>query len=199
MDQYDSASDYYETKREWSDILLPIRDIMLGAGLDETLKWSIPAYIDEGKNIIGVAAFKNFVGIWFHHGVFLKDPAKVLINAQPEKTTGMRQWRFSNVSELNLKRIRDYVEEAIENSRNGLTIKPKRKTPFVIPVELQHVLKKNKELNDAYARLSMSKQRDYAEYIESAKRDQTKQSRLGKIIPMIQQGIGLNDKYQKKR
>ena len=40
------------------------------------------------------------------------------------------------------------------------------------------------------------KQREYCEYIATAKRDPTKLSRLEKIKPMILNGTGLHDKYK---
>jgi uncharacterized protein YdeI (YjbR/CyaY-like superfamily) len=51
-----------------------------------------------------------------------------------------------------------------------------------------------KKLRTAFASLSPGKQREYTEYIEEAKRDATKQSRLAKITPMILAGAGLNDR-----
>ena len=44
----------------------------------------------------------------------------------------------------------------------------------------------------------ISGDREYtrAEYISDAKRDETKVKRLAKIMPMIQEGKGLNDKYR---
>ena len=48
----------------------------------------------------------------------------------------------------------------------------------------------------AFDKLSPGKQREYTEYISSAKRDETKQKRIEKILPMIDAGIGLHDKYR---
>ena len=39
-------------------------------------------------------------------------------------------------------------------------------------------------------------QREYADYVAAAKRDETKQRRIDKILPMIAKGVGLNDKYR---
>lgn len=83
------------------------------------------------------------------------------------------------------------------NSEAGLEVKPKRNTkPIVIPKELKAALKKNEELTYLFNEFSLSKQREFCEYILSAKREATKQSRLEKIIPMILSKVGLNDKYR---
>jgi uncharacterized protein YdeI (YjbR/CyaY-like superfamily) len=39
-------------------------------------------------------------------------------------------------------------------------------------------------------------QREYADYIAEAKRDDTKLRRIEKILPMIGKGAGLHDKYR---
>ena len=54
----------------------------------------------------------------------------------------------------------------------------------------------NKEFKTKFDGFSTSKQREYADYISEAKREQTKLKRLEKIIPMIIAGKGLNDKYK---
>ncbi|MBT8304183.1 MAG: YdeI/OmpD-associated family protein, partial [Bacteroidia bacterium] len=65
-----------------------------------------------------------------------------------------------------------------------------------IPKELEDILKPNLDLKKCFDALSPYKQREYCEYIGSAKRESTKQTRLDKIIPMILEGKGLNDKYK---
>ena len=45
--------------------------------------------------------------------------------------------------------------------------------------------------------ITLSQKREYAEYIIEAKKRETKIKRIVKIIPMIVEGKGLNDKYRK--
>lgn len=40
------------------------------------------------------------------------------------------------------------------------------------------------------------RQREYSEHILSPKRDDTRQRRIAKVLPMIVAGIGLNDRYR---
>jgi uncharacterized protein YdeI (YjbR/CyaY-like superfamily) len=51
-------------------------------------------------------------------------------------------------------------------------------------------------LNDAFAKFSPYKQKEFIELIETAKQEKTKLARLEKIKPMILNHIGLNDKYR---
>jgi len=160
------------------------------------IKWSIPTYTINNKNVLGIAGFKNYVGLWFFQGVFLKDEENVLINAQEDKTKGLRQWRFKNKSEIKESLILKYVKEAIENQKLGKEIAINRKKETVIPRELREALDANTTTKTFFENLTPYKQREYCEYIATAKRESTKQSRLKKIIPMIEQGVGLSDKYR---
>ena len=66
-----------------------------------------------------------------------------------------------------------------------------------IPEELELAFGSNPSLKDSFEALSPSKRREYAEHIGGAKREETRQQRLQKVIPMILEGIGLSDKYKK--
>ncbi len=166
--------------------------------MTETIKWGVPVYITEGKNIVGLGAFKSYVGLWFFQGALLYDKKKKLINAQEDKTKALRQWRFNSVKEIEAESetIKRYLEEAILNQKQGREIKPERKKSLEIPKEFIGFFKKDKKVKESFNSLSLSKQREYAEYISEAKRDETKQKRLLKIVPIILKGKGLNYKYR---
>ena len=193
----DKVIAYIEKKIEWKSELEKLREAVLSCGLEETIKWGAPVYMSKGKNILGLSAFKNYVGLWFFQGGTLKDTHKVLINAQEGKTQAMRQWRFSTLKEIDEKIIIDYVLEAIDNQENGNIIKPKKNPkPLVIHPILQKTLDINTKFSKQFESFSLSKKREYADYISDAKREATKQKRLEKIIPMILSGVGLYDKYK---
>lgn len=183
----------------WEEELRIIREVMLQYDLEETVKWGMPAYLIEGKNIIGVCSFKKYFGIWFHQGVFLKDEAKVLVNAQEGKTIGLRQWRFSDKKEVKKQLLSAYVKEAIQNSLDGLEIHPKRTAKaIVVPDELQKEINSNKKFKAAYETLTPGRQREVCDYVGGAKREATRISRLEKVIPLVLEGKTPNDKYRNK-
>lgn len=189
--------EYIEKKENWSKELSRIRKALLELPFEETIKWGAPTYTYDGKNIVGLAAFKNYCGLWFFQGVLLKDTQKVLLNAQEGKTKAMLQWRFSSMEEIDDDLIKSYALEAIENQKAGKVIKPQRNTkPLIIPEQLQGELEKNLKLKEKFEAFSVSHKREYANYISEAKKEETKQNRLMKIIPMILGGIGLHDKYR---
>ncbi|MCL7754062.1 DUF1801 domain-containing protein [Polaribacter sp. Z022] len=191
------VDEYISKKEPWRNELEKLRSVLTELPLEETIKWGAPTYVFNGKNVLGLAAFKNYCGLWFFQGALLKDKQKVFINAQEGKTKAMLQWRFYTLEEINTDLIKAYVLEAIDNVKEGKEIKPNRsKKELIIPTEFAAQLNSNSELKSKFEALTNGKQREYADYISEAKRDATKIKRLEKIIPMILNGVGLHDKYK---
>ena len=190
-----SVVDIISEMDPWVEEVMMLRDIILKTGLKEEIKWGGPIYTLDGKNVMAIGAFKNYASIWFHQGVFLKDPEKVLVSAS-EGTRALRQWRFSSKKEIKPALIRKYIEEAIANQEAGIGIKPERKPAIVVPAEYQSAFRKDKALKDSFYKLTPGKQREYLEHVSFAKTEETRQRRVEKSVPMIKKGVGLNDKYK---
>ncbi len=196
MKKVDSAETYIEIHSRFSEELSVLRTIINSTELVEHIKWNAPVYSVDGKNVLGIGAFKKHFVIWFFHGVFLKDENNLLEKAQ-ETTKGLRQMRFESMADIDKNVVLEYVKEAIENQKLGKEFKPERNGKKInVPAELKAALAGNSVLSDAFKLLTPTKQREYSEYIASAKREETKVSRLEKIKPMILKGVGLNDKYK---
>lgn len=128
MKKVSSVEEYIENNEQWSEALKQLRTIILNTALEETVKWGMPTYCINGKNVLGLGAFKHHFCIWFHQGVFLKDEQNVLINAQENKTKAMRQMRFSSIDDINEALVLSYVQEAINNQKAGKESYPKTRT-----------------------------------------------------------------------
>ncbi len=192
------ADSYFEKDQPYKAEIAVLREIALSTELEETVKWGAPVYTIQNKNVMGIMAFKSHYGLWFFNGVFLSDPENVLENAQEGKTKAMRHWKFREDDVLDKSLVREYMLEAIENQKRGLSVKPERKkTSAQIPELLQSALNSDSGLKIRFEGLSPYKQREYCEYIDTAKQEKTKSNRLEKILPMIAAGIGMNDKYRK--
>ena len=196
MHRAKSVDEYIKSHPERATALKKLRKILKSTELKETVKWGGPCYTVDGKNVVGLGAFQSYVGLWFHQGVFLSDPDKVLINAQEGTTRALRQWRFASATAIVSGKVKAYLREAIENQKQGKAIKADRSKPVVIPPELKAALGKKAKAKKAFAALTRGRQREYAEHIASAKRAETKTLRLAKILPMIAGGGGLHDKYR---
>ncbi|MNJ98140.1 hypothetical protein D3C87_159030 [compost metagenome] len=185
----------WDKSSQWVDELEILKSIINTTELVETTKWGGPAYTINGKNVLGIGGFKNFFTIWFFKGVFLKDESGVLVNAQEGTTKSLRQWRFTSADEIDRKMVLQYINEAIANEKAGLAIKPEKKT-FAIPEALQKELDVSSELSEAFAKFTPYKQKEFTEFVGSAKREETMLTRLEKVKTLILEGIGLNDKYR---
>jgi uncharacterized protein YdeI (YjbR/CyaY-like superfamily) len=181
----------------WEAELEILKSIIAKTELVETNKWGGCVYVHDNKNVVGVGGFKKFFTLWFFNGVFLKDEKKQLVNANEGVTKSLRQWRFTSKEEIDEAEILAYIQEAIENEKQGKTIKPeKTTTTAIIPELFQKELNADANLEEAFLKFSPYKQREFLEYIETAKREETKLTRIEKIKPMILDSIGLNDKYR---
>jgi uncharacterized protein YdeI (YjbR/CyaY-like superfamily) len=197
MKKVNSVEEYIESHEQWTNALTLLRSVINSTEMEETLKWSSPVYTVNGKNVVGLGAFKHHFGIWFFNGVFLKDEKQLLVNAQEGKTKALRQMRFTSIENIDKNVVLAYVKEAIDNQKLGKEIKADRtKKETIIPIELKQEFSKNATLNSIFNNLTPYKQREYCEYIVTAKREATKTSRLEKIKPMILQGVGLHDKFK---
>lgn len=180
---------------QWENEIEQLHAIIRKTSLVETTKWGGSVYTHKNKNVVGIGGFKSYYGIWFYNGVFLKDEKKLLINANEENTKSLRQMRFTSVNEIDEKLILYYINEAIEIEEKGLFI-PKEKKETIIPELLQNEMDKNQELLSKFNAFSPYKQREFIEHLTSAKQEKTQLARLEKIIPLIVEGKGLNDKYR---
>ena len=196
MEMAKTVEEYLEKQPAYRGALELLRSILTETELVETVKWGLPTYTLNKKNVVGIAAFKSYFGLWFFNGAFLSDPFNLLRNAQEGKTRGMRQLLFESTEAIDRAVVLDYILEAIENQKKGLEIKPEKK-PLIIPRELEEVFKANDKLAALFDSLTLTKKREFADYVSSAKREETRRNRLEKIIPMILNNIGLNDKYRK--
>ena len=179
----------------WSKELEFLKSIIAKTELIETTKWGGCVYVLDNKNVVGIGGFKNYFTIWFFNGVFLKDETKALVNAQEGVTKSLRQWRFTSKDDVNESLVLEYIQEAIENEKQGI-ISPKAQVNIEMPEIFQKELDVDINLAEAFLKFSPYKQKEFLEYITVAKREETKRSRIEKIKPMILENIGLNDKYR---
>ena len=133
MKNFGSVEAYIRHNRQWWEELTSLRGMIRSTDLVETLKWGFPVYTIGGKNVVGLASFKSYVGLWFFQGALLKDTARKLINAQEGRTKAMRQWRLSSLSEIDEKLVKTYLKEAIDNQKAGREVKPEKRKQRLSP------------------------------------------------------------------
>ena len=178
----------------WVDELEQLRQIVLDTGLTEVIKWGVPVYTQNGKNIVTVNALKESANIGFFKGVLLTDKHKIL--QQQGNLQSDRIVKFTNVKDIeNVKDVlRAYVLEAIEIEESGKKVEFK-KNPEPIPDELLEAFEQDLEFKQAFYKLTTGRQRGYIIHFSQPKQSQTRIGRIEKYKEQIFTGIGLNDKY----
>lgn len=191
------AEEWTKYNGNWAEANEKIQQVVNETELVKEFKWGGDIYTFNKKNVLAFSGFKNHFALWFHNGVFLKDQYKVLVNANEEKTKALRQWRFNSADEIDVEKVREYVLEAIQLVKDGKEIKPQKSVPKEVDGILKETLNQNNKLFTSFKALTSGRQKEYIEYIDEAKQEKTKISRIEKIKPMILEGKGLNDKYRK--
>ena len=194
--------DYYATDkckvRSWQMELQHLRQIMLESGLVEDVKWGVPVYTHQGKNIIIVSALKDCVTFGFFKGVLLSDPKKILEQQGPSVQSA-RIIRFTAVDQIiNLTdTIKEYVKEAVVFEETGVKVEFKKDLE-PIPDELNDMFEDLPALRDAFYALTPGKQRGYIIHFSQAKQSASRINRIEKCIDKIMNGEGFHDAYKKK-
>jgi uncharacterized protein YdeI (YjbR/CyaY-like superfamily) len=195
MNTMNPKVDFFFNKAEkWQEEYKRLRKIILDCPLAEELKWGVPCYTLEGKNIVLIHGFKEYCAILFVKGALLKDAGGILVQ-QTENVQSARQVRFTNVQEIvELEPIlKAYIYEAIEVEKAGLNVDFKKASEFTMPEELINKLEAVPGLQDAFEALTPGRQRAYILHLSAPKQSKTRESRIEKYMQHILDGKGLND------
>ena len=178
----------------WRTELEVLRQIVLETGLKEEMKWGVPVYTQNGKNIVTVNALKESANIGFYKGVLLTDKHKIL--QQQGNLQSDRIIRFTNINDIIKLRdtLREYILEAITIEESGAKVEFK-KNPEPIPDELLKAFGEDPAFEKAFNSLTLGRQRGYIIHFSQPKQTQTRVRRIQKYKEQIFKGIGLNDKY----
>lgn len=187
------VDDYFSSAPKWREELEALRAIILGCNLAEELKWSIPVYTYQKKNIVGINKLKESVVLAFFKGALLSDSDGILL--QPGRVQSARWVKFTSVKQIiKLEPIlKAYIFEAIEVEKAGLKIIKKKASDYPIPEEFQKKLNKLPALKKAFQALTPGRQRAYIHYFSDAKQSKTREARIEKCIPKILSGKGMLD------
>lgn len=179
----------------WQEHLEMLRQIVLECKLKEEIKWGVPVYTYEGKNVITVNALKHSANIGFFKGALLKDSQKIL--EQQGNIKSARIIRFTQTSEIEKKEeiLKTYILESIELEKKGEKV-PKEPHSEPIPEELLEAFANDPELKSAFEMLSLGRKRAYIIHFSKPKQSATRKAQILKYKDQIKAGIGLHDHYK---
>jgi uncharacterized protein YdeI (YjbR/CyaY-like superfamily) len=185
---------FIRKSKQWQEELQKLRTIILDSELTEEVKWRVPCYTFQGKNVLFIGRFKEAAVLSFIKGVLLKDAKRILIQ-QTENSQSVRIIRFTNVQQIvKLEPVlKAYIHEAIEVEKSGLKVKRKTTSEFKIPEEFRTKLDELPALKKAFGALTPGRQRAYLLHFSGAKQSKTRASRVEKWMPHILNGKGIDD------
>jgi uncharacterized protein YdeI (YjbR/CyaY-like superfamily) len=182
------------SKRRWPEETELLRRLLGGFGFTEAVKWGKPCFMLEGKNVVLIQGFNEYIALMFFKGALLKDPKGVL--ARPGQHRSVRQLRFADAQEIRAARtvVKAYVAEAVELERAGAKLNLEDESEPTVPVELERAFKKVPGLKKALAALTPGRRRFYIHQISAAKQEKTREARVEAYVPLILQGLGLQER-----
>lgn len=182
-------------------VLNHIREVMHRAlpDVQETIKWSMPFFTTKsGKILANMAAFKAHASF----GLWSSSVRKEMTAAGFDSSEGMGTLgKITSVKDLPAdKLLVKWVKAAADAVEGGESLmKRQNKAPKPLPEmhpEFAAALKKSKAAAKVYAEFSPSCQREYLEWINEAKRDATRASRIEQAVTWIAEGKQRHWKYQ---
>src|SRR5947208_2769511 len=114
---------YLRKNKTWGKELAELRRIILDCPLTEEVKWRVPCYTWEGRNVVFLGALKESCVLSFVKGVLLKDPRGLLIQ-QTENSQSVRIIRFTTIQQIvELEPVlKAYIHDAIAVEKAGLKV-----------------------------------------------------------------------------
>ena len=176
--------------RQWIQGLTDLRRICLEAGLVETVKWGQPCYMHGGRNIAILGALRDDFRLGFFNAALLKDPNGILEKSGPytRHPDMIRFLKNTQVAEME-QSITSYLKEAMRYAEEGIK-PPKEQSEIELPGELVEALESDPELADAFHRLTPGRQKSYVINLNSAKKPETRISRIANYRDKILAGKG---------
>jgi uncharacterized protein YdeI (YjbR/CyaY-like superfamily) len=202
MLQIDPRIDAYIAKSEpfARPILSHIRKIVHQACPDvqETMKWSMPFFDYKGEMMCNMAGFKNHCSFGFWKASLMNDPKNILTHGK----TGMGDTgKLSSISNLPPEEdLFALIFEAMRLNDEGIKLPSKSKpakTEIIVPDYFLKILKENPDAEKAFFNFSYSHKKEYVNWIEGAKREETRQNRLTKAIEYLSEGKGKDWRYER--
>lgn len=161
--------------------------------VEEAMKWSMPAYMIDGKIVLITAAFKAHMALNFWRGQELRGEQA---NADAMGQFGKIKSLDELPSDAELERL---IREAAELATSAPTPRKTKHSPKPAPElhpEFAAALTKAPKAKATLDAFPPSAQRDYFEWIAEAKQDATRQKRIATAIDWLSEGKRRHWKYE---
>lgn len=186
---------YIEKQAEFArPILERIREVMHTAGpeIEESIKWSMPAFSYKGKPLAGMAAFKAHATLGFWD--------RTEVRGESAQQGAMGDFgRLTEVADLPgedelaalIRKAATLIDAGAKPVRNK-----SEKSPIEMPDDLAQALAANPAAQASYDGFPPSGQREYLEWVVEAKRPETRAKRVAQAVEWMAEGKRRHWKYE---
>lgn len=161
---------------------------------EETVKWSMPAFMYKGEQLAMMAGFKQHATFGFWRG-------SLVLGEDEKQLSAMGQFgRLASIDDLPepevlgglIRKAMTLTDAGIKPVRNKTT-----KAPAEAPDDLRAALDGNPEAAATFDAFSPSCRREYVEWVTEAKQAATREKRIAQAVEWIAEGKKCNWKYEK--
>lgn len=181
------------------EILTHLRQIIHNAAPDitETIKWRQPCFEHNGL-VCSVAAFKKHVTFSFFKGKLLNDSNNIFPTSDNNELTSLKFSVLADIPQDDI--LTAFIQQAIalnaDSNCKRKSTQRKDKDTLVMPNDLAAALASTPAAQSTFNNFSYSKQKDYIEWLTSAKRETTRVTRLATTVQWLSEGKARNWKYE---
>lgn len=186
---------YIAGKAEFSQpILAWLRERVHAAcpEVEESVKWSMPAFTYKGKPLANMAAFKAHAtfGFWDRQALATGREGEAM--GQYGRIESLDDLPSAEIFEA---QVRDAIARIDAGQKPARAVKPP-KPEAEVPVELAEALAGDAKAAETFAGFPPGSRREYCEWIAEAKRPETKAKRVAEAVEWLREGKRRNWKYE---
>lgn len=167
-----------------------LRDVIHKADpqVEEKMKWGAPAFVHDGLYAWMFAA-TEWIHFSFPHGALLVAPEGAFEEGGITDHKGKRTLKFREGDQINESMLAVLIKQAVANNILGkkLVFEKAPKEPVTLPDEIVAELKST-GLEEEYACRPYYQQKGYLQWIEAAKRPETREKRIRAMLTELTDG-----------
>src|ERR1700677_2304038 len=155
--------------------------------LDESIKWNMASFKGV-KLVCALGAFKKHATVFFMRGTGLPDQAGLFNQGTG---THMRAIRITTLEGFNRPALRALLRAAVLLDADPAAIPPQsaKRKPLPMPAFFKDALKKNPKAAAGFKTLAPSYQREYINWLTTAKQPETRARRLAETLAAAARGL----------
>lgn len=168
--------------------------------VEETIKWSHPSFLYQGKILCSFATFKAHCSFGFWHQEMNKQLEKDGYQINDAAGSFGRIAAAADVPDDQT--LLRYIRLAVQHTESDAPSRPRptpaakaRSAALETPPDLVALLAKNAAAKTTFEKFSPSHRKEYIEWITEAKRPETREKRLAQTIEWLAEGKSRNWKY----